>query len=61
MAQNFSSDRSDAEVDRPEREPEQAREEDEGAGGQRPAERDAAQRPLGPAGETSPQAAGVRH
>ena len=61
MAQDFPGHRADAEVDRAEREPEQRRDDEEGAGGQRPAERDATQRPLGPAGETSPQAAGDRH
>ena len=61
MAQDLSRDGTEPEVDRPEREAEQRRDDHERTGGERPPCRHAAERPLRAAGEARTKAAGARH
>ena len=61
VAQHLRATGTTPEVDRPEREPEQRRQDDEDAGGEGPAEGDPPKRPLGPGREACPEAADARH
>ena len=61
VAQHLADDRHDPEVDGPEREPQQRRHDDEGAGGESPAERDSAERRLRPGREARSETAGAAH